>query len=136
MAAALMAGLLLSSCSGPTGFKALERPATATDELPAGVNFGEQALDKVLLVAEADGRKYFLGQNAEKSTACLAVFPVDNPSGWHTACSTGGVREGQLLGASGSSQESSILVSDGYDTKELEASGYKKIHGNILVAGG
>ncbi|WP_256370781.1 hypothetical protein [Pseudarthrobacter sp. NIBRBAC000502772] len=40
------------------------------------------------------------------------------------------------MGTSGPSQESSILVSDGYDTKELEASGYKKIHENILVAGG
>lgn len=133
---ALISGLLLSSCSTPSGFKALERPATSTDKLPAGVDFRQPDLDKVLLVAETGGNKYFLGQNAEKSTACLAVFPVDNPSGWHSACSAGGARVGKLLGTSGPSQESSILVSDGYDTKELEASGYKKIHENILVAGG
>jgi hypothetical protein len=113
----------------------LERPATATDELPAGVDFRQPDVDKVLLVAEAGGNKYFLGQNADKSVACLAIFPTGNPSGWHSACSTGGEREGQLLGAGGPSQESSILVSDGYDTKELEASGWTKIHENILVAG-
>jgi hypothetical protein len=127
--------LLLSSCSVPSGFKALERAATASDELPADLNFGEQEVDKVLLVAEADGNKYFLGQNAEKSNACLAVIPMESPSGWHTSCTPGRAGEGMLLGTSGPSRESSMLVSDGYDTKELEASGYKKIHENILVAG-
>jgi hypothetical protein len=53
--AALIPGLLLSSCSGQSGFKAFERPATATDELPAGVHFGEQDVGKALLDAEAGG---------------------------------------------------------------------------------
>ena len=113
----------------------MERAATAWDVVPAGVNFGERDLDKVLLVAEANGNKYFLGQNAGKSVACLAVFPTDNPPGWHTSCTTGGAPQGKLVETSGPSQEFSILVSDGYDTKELEASGYTKIHENILVAG-
>jgi hypothetical protein len=128
--------LVLSSCSGPSGFKALERAATASDELPAGVNFGGQEVDELLLVAEANGNKYFLGQNAAKSIACLAVFPTDNPSGWHTSCTSGGTAQGKLLETGGPSQDSSILVADGYDTKELEASGYTKIHENILIAGG
>lgn len=35
-----------------------------------------------------------------------------------------------------SSQESFILVSDGYNTRELEASGWTRIHDNILVSDG
>ncbi len=40
-----------------------------------------------------------------------------------------------LVETSGPGQDSSILVADGYDAKELEASGYTKIHEKILVAG-
>jgi hypothetical protein len=50
----------MTSCSNTLCFKALERPPTPSDELPAGVNFGETKMDKVLLVAEAGGKKYFL----------------------------------------------------------------------------
>lgn len=135
--AILISGLLLSSCSDNSGLKALERPATPNDALPEGVNFGpETKLDKVLLVAEANGKKYFLGQDAQGLTACLATFPADNPAGWHTGCTTGGTREGELVKTSGPDQESSILVSDGYDTRELEASGWTRIHDNILVSDG
>ncbi len=91
---------------------------------------------KVLLVAEANGKKYFLGQDDQELGTCLAVYPVDDPTGWHTACTVGATHQGQILNTSGPDQESSILVSDDYDTKELEASGWTKIHDNILVSGG
>lgn len=129
--------LLLTGCTGAAGFTALERPSEASDNLPDGVNFGpETHLTKVLLVAEANGKKYFLGQDDERRTACLAVYPVDNPAGWHTGCSVGGTGHGEILKASGPDQKTSILVSDGYDTKDLEASGFTKVHANILVSDG
>jgi hypothetical protein len=86
------------------------------------------------LVAEAGGKKYFLGQDSEKLTACLATYPVNNPTGWHTGCTGGGAGKGKLAKTGGPDQESSILVSDEYDTKELEASGWTKIHENILIS--
>ncbi|GAT89318.1 hypothetical protein CVCC1112_3977 [Paenarthrobacter nicotinovorans] len=38
------------------------------------------------MVAEANGRKFFLGQDEEGLTSCLAVYPVENPAGWHASC--------------------------------------------------
>lgn len=131
----LLPGLFLSSCSDASGFKALERPATADDALPNGASFGpETKLDKVLLVAEANGKKYFLGQDDQKLRACLGTFPVDNPAGWHSGCASAGTPKGEILKTYGPDQEASILVTDGYDTKELETSGWTLIHDNILVS--
>jgi hypothetical protein len=133
----LIPGLVLSSCSDASGFKALERVATPDDALPDGANFGpETKLDKVLLVAEANGKKYFLGQDDQELRACLGTFPVNNPTGWHSGCVSAGTREGEILKTYGPDQEASILVTDGYDTKELEQSGWTKIHENILVSDG
>ncbi|MGJ3192755.1 hypothetical protein [Paenarthrobacter sp. FR1] len=129
--------MLLTGCSGASGFTALERPSAASDDLPEGVNFGpETHLAKVLMVAEANGKKYFLGQDEEGRTACLAVYPVDNPAGWHSSCSVGGTGRGEILKTSGPDQKASVLVSDGFDTKDLEASGFTKVHANILVSDG
>lgn len=90
----------------------------------------------MLLVAEANGKKYFLGQNDQELNACLATYPVDNPTAWHTGCGSAGTREGEILKTYGPDQEASILDSDGYDTKDLEEAGWTKIHDNILVSDG
>ncbi|GAT89317.1 hypothetical protein CVCC1112_3976 [Paenarthrobacter nicotinovorans] len=45
-----------------------------------------------------------------------------------------GSGRGEILKASGPDQKTSILVPDGYDTKDLEASGFAKVHANILVS--
>ena len=99
------------------------------------MNFGPDTnLSKVLLVAEANGRKFFLGQDEEGLTSCLAVYPVEIPAGWHASCAGKGSGRGEILKASGPDQKTSILVPDGYDTKDLEASGFAKVHANILVS--
>lgn len=105
--------------------------------LPNGVTFGPDTnLEKVLLVAEVNDKKYFLGQDDQQLLACLGTLPANNRTGWHTGCASTGTRGGEILKTYGPDQEASILVSDGYDTRELEASGWTKIHDNILVSGG
>lgn len=137
MVAIAISGFFLSGCSNTSAFQALERSATPTDALPNGVSFGpDMNLDKVLLVAEENGKKYFLGKDADEKTVCIAAFPVNSPTDWSAACTTGVPREGEILTVSGPDKETTILVSDGYDTAKLEGSGLKKIHDNILVTDG
>ena len=130
--AMVVSGVLLGGCSGTSnaGFKALEREATEADTPPQVANLEQFDLEKVLLVAEANGKKYYLGQGKQGRPSCLIV-EVENPSFSHSGCSDS--LQGEMLRISGPDQKSAILVSDGYDTKELESSGLTKIHPNILV---
>lgn len=123
----------MSSCSDSGSLKVLERTPTSSDELPAEVKLNDVKLDKVLLVAEANGKKYFVGRGNEGPHACIITVPT-NGSGWHAGCTD--ATTGELVRASSPDQESSILVADGYDTKELESSGWTKIHENVLVSDG
>lgn len=130
--AMVVSGLLLSGCTGTsnTGFKALEREATETDTPPTGLKLEQFELEKVLLVAEANGKKYYLGQGKQGRPSCLIVEAAE-PYFSHSGCSDS--IQGEMLRISGPDQKSAVLVSDGYDTKELESSGLTKIHPNILV---
>lgn len=130
--AVVVSGVLLSGCSATsyTGFKALEREAAEADTPPEDLNLHEITLEKVLLVAEESGKKYYLGQGKEGRPSCLIVESMD-PYFWHSGCSES--HQGEMLRMSGPDQKSAVLVSDGYDTKELESSGLTKIHPNILV---
>lgn len=128
----VLSGLLLSGCSGAgyTGFKALEREATAADNPPKALNLGEIDMEKILLVAEANGKKYYLGQGKQGRPSCLIVETVD-PYFAHSGCTDS--IQGEMLRIGGPDQKSAVLVSDDYDTKQLESSGLTKIHPNILV---
>ncbi|ABM09083.1 hypothetical protein [Paenarthrobacter aurescens] len=130
--AIVLSGLLLSGCSGAgsTGFQALEREATAADNPPEDLDLGEIHMEKILLVAEANGKKYYLGQGKQARPSCLIVESVD-PYFWHSGCTDS--IQGEMLRISGPDQKSAVLVSDDYDTKQLESSGLTKIHPNILV---
>lgn len=129
-----ISGLLLTGCTSEPVFKALERPATTSDALPAEMSFSQDLqIEKVLLVAEENGKQYYLGQDADGHTICVAVYPNTKPAQGISACSTGVPRSGELLNATGPDQKSTILVSDGYDTSKIENSGWKKIHENILT---
>lgn len=129
-----ISGLLLSGCSSEPVFKALERPATASDTLPAALSFDpDLQIEKVLLVAEENGKQYYLGRDAASQTLCVAVYPNKKPANGISACSTGIPRSGEFLNTTGPDQKSTILVSDGYDTSKIEDSGWKKIHENILT---
>lgn len=132
MTAMVVSGMLLGGCSSPayTGFKALEREATEADTPPKVPNLDQFELEKVLMVAEANGKKYYLGQGKQGRPSCLIV-EAENPSFSHSGCTDS--IQGEMLRISGPDQKSAVLVSDGYDTKELESSGLTKIHPNILV---
>lgn len=135
VAVILSAGAAVSGCSGSAaapGFKALERTPTAADQLPDMVDLGGIELGKVLLVAERNGKKYYLGQ-ASKGAAhgCLITVPADGA--WYSGCSD--ATEGHLLTSSGPDQQPAMLVSDGFDTRDLESHGWTRIADNVLVAG-
>jgi len=108
----------------------LEREATEADTPVQDLIPEDITLEKVLLVAEANGNKYFLGQGKQGRPSCLIVESA-NPSFSHGGCSDS--IQGEMLRISGPDQKSAVLVSDGYDTAELESSGLTKIHPNILV---
>jgi hypothetical protein len=134
VAAILSAGPAVGGCAGstvPAGFKALERTATAADTLPPEVDLGDIELGKVLLVAERNGKKYFVGQASKGAHGCLITVPADGR--WYSGCSD--ATEGHLLTSSGPDQQPAMLVSDGFDTRDLESLGWTKIADNVLVAG-
>lgn len=91
------------------------------------------ALDKVILAAEAYGKKYYLGQDAEGQQVCLIAVRTDG-SFWNAGCSE--VDGGELLRTGGADEVTAILVADGHNTSDLEATGWAKIHDNILVPAG
>lgn len=130
--AMVVSGLLLSGCTGTnyTGFKALEREATEADTPPKDLNLEQFELEKVLLVAETNGKKYYLGQGKQGHPSCLIVEAAE-PYFSHSGCTDS--IQGEMLRISGPDQKSAVLVADRYDTKELESSGLTKIHPNILV---
>ena len=104
--------------------------AASTNELPSEVTLSEIKLDKVVLAAEAGGKKYFLGQDVDGKNTCLIAVPEDLTL-WNAGCSE--ADQGELLRTSGPDQITAVLVADGYDTKELESAGWAKIQDNILV---
>ncbi|WP_024819102.1 hypothetical protein [Arthrobacter sp. 31Y] len=132
MMAMVISGMLLGGCSGTSysGLEALQREATETDKAPEGLTMGEVELEKIRLVAEANGKKYYLGEGKQHRPTCLIVESADAYFS-HSGCTDS--IQGEMLRISGPDQKSAVLVSDGYDTKELESSGLTKIHPNILV---
>jgi hypothetical protein len=133
LATIFTAGILLAGCSEPAGLKALERTVTADDELPAGVSVYDIELNKVILAAEAGDKKYYLGQDVEGQQVCLIAVSNDG-SFWNAGCSERGT--GELFRTGGADQVTAILVADGYNTSELESTGWIKIHDNILIPEG
>lgn len=132
--ACAISGLLMSGCSSEPTFKAMERPATASDTPPAELSFPPDLnIEKVLLVAKENGKQYYLGRDAASQTICVAIYPSKNPDQWIVACNSGNPRSGELLKTAGPDQKSTMLVSDGYDTSTIESSRWKKIHENILT---
>lgn len=132
--AVMLSAGLVSGCAGSpnaAGFKALERTATSADQLPPEVDLGGIELGEVLLVAERNGKKYYLGQAGKGAHGCLIT--VLEGGAWYSGCSD--ATEGHLLTSSGPDQVPAMLVADGFDTRDLESHGWTKIADNVLVAG-
>lgn len=147
VAAAGVAVLLLGGCSGLTGpaeqtaptaqveLKALDRPATAEDTLPAMVKLpADVNVETTRLLVTHEGVQYFATESDDSTKACLAVVPVGGNDGWITGCNSGN-NNGEIIMVSG--HEGALptkLVADGFDSGTLESNGWIKIAENILVS--
>ncbi|MHA7305116.1 hypothetical protein ACX80E_07710 [Arthrobacter sp. TMN-49] len=131
-AAAGIAVLILSGCSGQAGLKALDRAATPEDKMPAIVSLPEGVnSDSIRLLTTKDGVRYFAAQSDDARTACVAVVPTD-VAGSHVGCGNG-AGSGEIVTVSGMSGAfTTRLLADGSDTGKLE-SGWTKVTDNILV---
>ncbi|WP_146617536.1 hypothetical protein [Arthrobacter globiformis] len=134
--AAVLVGLLLTGCSAPSELKALDRPATADDRLPDGVQVSDvDNPENVRLLVVDDGVKYFAVTKKESHAACLIVVPTATPPMWGSSCSSP-VSDGEIVKVDVRGAGSTMLVTDGYDTNQLQSEGWKKVHDNLLVARG
>ncbi len=132
--AAAGAVLLLTGCSNYPGIAAVQRPAEAKDALPTHIRSEKADLPSDFrLLAEADGVKYFAAESPERTTACIAAYPVDKPDQWTLACSDGITGEREIVTTSHTGQPTVKLVTTGFDTKALEAEGWRKVHDNVWV---
>ncbi|WP_449373140.1 hypothetical protein [Arthrobacter psychrolactophilus] len=111
--AAGIAALVLSGCSGQSGFKALDRAATPDDALPASITLEDSMnRDSSRLLVTDDGVQYFALQSDDARTTCVAVVPPGEASEWHLGC--GDTRSsGEIIKISGpSGAYSTILQGD------------------------
>jgi hypothetical protein len=129
----LLAGLL-AGCSGYSGIAAVQRPAEAKDALPADIRSKDPEMPSDFrFLAEDDGVQYFAAESPERTTACIAAYPVDKPDQWMLACSDGITGEREIVTTSHMGQPTVKLVTTGFDTKALEAEGWRKVHDNVWV---
>lgn len=131
-----IAALLLSltACSGYQGITAVHREMDAQDNLPATVrNSNPDLPSDFRLLAEDAGIKYLAAESQDFTRACIAVFPVDKPDQWAIGCSEGITGDREIVTVSHTGQPTAKLVTTGFDTRALEASGWRKIHDNVLV---
>ncbi|MBP2414476.1 hypothetical protein JOF48_003275 [Arthrobacter stackebrandtii] len=135
LAVFLAAGvLLLSACGGSPGLAALDRAATAQDELPADVEFspGFEAAS-VRLLATENGLKFYAAQGADRRTVCLAVVSVEGPGGWTAGCGTLATAGTLVDVGSGPLEVSAALTADGTTAELMESDGWTKVHENVYI---
>lgn len=123
--------ILIGGCSSAEyDITALDREATAEDQLPDIVVDESVNADSVRKVAEQNQVAYFVGaMNDDQGYCAYAVHNDDFIGG----CGRG---NGQLVTVSpgeGSSLPQMTLVTDFYDSADLERDNWAEVHTNILV---
>lgn len=135
-AVTLAAALLLTGCASASTISALESPATAKDQFPAGVTIwpeDEIPASSVRFLVEHDGIRYFGAKSADGRRACVAALPEDSQAIWVAGCSD--VRDDrEIVHVGGTGVSETVLVSDGFDVDNLIGDGWKPIHKNIVIA--
>ncbi len=128
--------LLLGGCSAPApGLAVFQRDAAAGDQLPTDAATAENPrLENPRFLAEADGVRYFAAQGENRTLTCLVTVSDAAPGSFIGGCGSS-LAPGQIVSISGGNGNSATLVADGFDTKELEAQGWRKIQQNVLVGG-
>ena len=133
-ATAATALLLMTGCSSYSGIAAVQRSAEAKDELPAQIRTVNPNMPTDFrFLTEDAGVKYFAAESADHTTACIAVYPVENPNQWGTGCSGGITSDREIVTVSHIGQPTVKLVTTGFDARNLESNGWRKVHDNVLV---
>lgn len=131
--AAIGIALTVGGCSAPAGLSAFQRGATSEDNLPAGPDSPDiPMMENSRLLAEADGVRYFAAQTEGSALTCLLTVPRDTAEYVLAGCA-GSTGAGQIVTVSGADGTAATLVTDGFDTRELEAAGWRKIQDNVLI---
>lgn len=131
---AVSALLTLTGCSGYSGIAAVQRTAEAKDDIPAEIGSVNPKLPSGFrFLTEDAGVKYYAAESSDHATACIAVYPVDEPDQWFTGCSDGITGDREIVAISHIGQPTVKLVTTGFDTRSLESDGWRKIHSNVLV---
>lgn len=136
-AAGVVATLMaLTACSNYSGITALQRASEARDELPVEIrNANPDMPSDYRLLTEDAGVKYFAAESPDHTTACIAVYPVDEPDQWTIGCADGIEDVREVVTVSHIGQPTAKLVTTGFDTRVLESEGWRKVHENVLVGG-
>lgn len=125
--------VLLGGCSAPSGLAVFQREAVAGDQLPAEAAITENPrLENSRLLVEADGVRYYAAQGENRTLTCLIAVPTADPGGFVGGCGRS-ITTGQIVSVSKHDGKSATLVTDGFETKELEAQGWRKLQQNVLV---
>lgn len=133
-AGAAAALLALSACSSYSGITAVQRAAEARDDLPAEVRSVNPDMPSDYRLLAEDARvKYFAAESPDHKTACIAVYPVDEPDQWTIGCADGIEDIREIVTVSHIGQPTAKLVTTGFDTRTLESEGWRKVHENVLV---
>lgn len=135
MTAAFGAAILLAGCTAPAGFQALNRQATADDNVPEGFTFEgtDVQAESARLLASQDGVKYFAAQNKDSHEACLVIVPEAKDSLWIAGCGSF-ARGGEVITVTNATGLSAVLVTDGTDTDRRQSEGWTKVHDNVLTS--
>jgi type IV pilus biogenesis protein CpaD/CtpE len=135
-AAAVVAALLLTGCTSAPKISALESPADAEDQLPAGITVwpeDEIPSSAVRFLVEHNEIRYFGAKSADGHRACVVAVRQDAEAMWVGGCSD--LTDNQeVVHVSGVGVAETVLVSDGYDVDKLLDGGWKPIHKNIVIA--
>ncbi|QYF90414.1 hypothetical protein [Arthrobacter sp. PAMC25284] len=132
VSAAIGVVILLAGCSTPNGLAAFQRATTTEDHLLPGIELPDKpGLEKVRLLADVDGVRYYAAQAESRALTCLVKVP-NAEVGTLAAGSANSLGTGQIITISGMDGTAATLVADGFETGELEAQGWRKIHQNVL----
>gem|GEM_PF-2272957 len=95
----VLGAFTLTACSAVIQYSVLDRAATPTDTLPAGVldSDAEIAFSSSRFIGVDDGVSLWLAAPAEKYGICLIVYPDEQS--WSVACSGSGLEVDSGSGA-------------------------------------
>ena len=125
--------VLISGCSSAEyGIVALDREATAEDQLPDMVIDDRVNVGSVRKVAEQDRVAYFIGAMNDDQGYC-AYAVDDDDENFTGGCGSGSDQVLTVAPGEGSNLHQMMLVMDSYDGDSLKRDNWAEVHPNILI---